>query len=130
MEAHNFKNLRVWQLAMDFVKEVYLISVHFPVDERFGLTAQVRRAVVSIPSNIAEGSERGSNRDFAHFLRISLSSAYEVETQLIAAKMLGFLSENDLGSLSSRLQEIQKMLFVLQRKVSGGVIGFFFALFF
>lgn len=116
MKNHKFKDFKVWQKSMAVAKEVYLISATFPPDERFGLTSQVRRCAVSIPSNIAEGSGRNSNADFARFLAISLGSAYELETQLLLAELLNFIEIKQLETLLEQLTEIQKMIYTLQVK--------------
>lgn len=84
-----FKELIVWQKAMELVREVYRLSKQFPADERFALTDQLRRAVVSIPSNIAEGNGRAGNKDYAHFLSIARGSLFETMTQLQIAEDLG-----------------------------------------
>ena len=110
---HNFKQLQVWQKAMEMVKEVYLAIAEFPVEERYGLAQQLRRSAVSIPSNIAEGAGRGGEKEFAHFLNISLGSAYEVETQLILANQLNLLSTQQLQKIDIQMQQVQKMLFSL-----------------
>ncbi len=124
MEAHNFRELKVWQMARLFVRDVYVTSSAFPEEERFGLTSQLRRASVSIPSNVAEGSGR-SDKDFARFLGMSLSSAYEVETQLLLACDLGFIHENELASLIQKVQEIQRMIYGLQRRISKNLLSVF-----
>ncbi|RKS14649.1 four helix bundle protein [Flavobacterium sp. 120] len=85
------------------------MTLSFPNDEKFGLTNQLRRAAVSIPSNIAEGSLRQSNKDFARFLEIAIGSAYEVETQILISSDLGFITPEDLIELSNMLNEIIKM---------------------
>jgi four helix bundle protein len=85
------------------------VTLSFPNDEKFGLTNQLRRAAVSIPSNIAEGSSRQSNKDFARFLEIAIGSAYEVETQILISSDLGFITPEDLIELSNMLNEIIKM---------------------
>ena len=119
METHNFKELKVWQFSMNLVKEIYLITQDFPNEEKFGITSQIRRCVISVPSNIAEGAGRGSNKDFARFLSIALSSAYELETQIILSKDLEFITEESFNKLISRIHEVQKMLFVFQKKMGG-----------
>lgn len=118
MEAHNFRNLKVWQLPVDFVEVVYRLSPQFPDDEKYGLLSQLKRCAVSIPSNIAEGSGRTSDKDFHRFLSTSLSSCFELETQLILSNRSGFLSGNVLNELIVKLTEIQKMLYALQRKLN------------
>ncbi|WP_354667377.1 four helix bundle protein [Winogradskyella psychrotolerans] len=89
--AHKFKELLIWKRSRLFCSEIYAITSKFPDSEKFGLTNQLRRASVSIPSNIAEGSSRNSNKDFARFLQISIGSAYEIETQLLISADLNFI---------------------------------------
>lgn len=91
-----YRKLIVWQKSMEFVNVVYRLMKHFPKDERFRLCDQLSRAVVSIPSNIAEGNGRGSKKDYAHFLTIARGSLYETMTQLEIAENLGFISSSDL----------------------------------
>lgn len=80
---HRFKDLEIWKRSRIFCKEIYMVTVQFPDTEKFGLTNQLRRASVSIPSNIAEGASRKSNKDFSRFLEIAIGSCYEIETQLL-----------------------------------------------
>ncbi|MGO1425845.1 four helix bundle protein [Halomonas sp. AOP42-D1-22] len=87
------QELRVWQQAMDLVEQIYLITAPFPDDERYGLTSQMRRAVVSVPSNISEGAARGSNKDFIRFLFIARGSLSEIETQLLIAQRLSYIQD-------------------------------------
>jgi four helix bundle protein len=105
-----FKDLIAWQKGMDLVVEVYRLSAHFPPDERFGLTAQVRKAAVSIPSNVAEGYARPSRADYVHFLDISRGSANEVETQLLAAVQLGFVTSEKARRALEMTNEEQRIL--------------------
>ena len=107
---HNFKELKVWQKARTLVKEVYLEVSNYPNNEKFGLTSQIKRAVVSIPSNIAEGAGRNTNKDFTRFLNISLGSAYELETQIILSNDLDLISEKQLEIINKHISEIQKMI--------------------
>lgn len=109
-----FKELKVWQKAIDLVTETYLKSKDFPKDEIYGLTSQIRRSAASIPSNIAEGCGRKSNKDFANFLGIALGSAFELETQLIICKNLNFIKQDNFVSLVSEIQHIQNMIIKLQ----------------
>jgi four helix bundle protein len=90
------KDLDVWKMGIDIVEKVYKITAGFPKEEQFGLTSQLRRAVVSIPSNIAEGAARSSKREYLQYLYISLSSLAEVETQLIIANRLKYLNDEDI----------------------------------
>lgn len=106
---HNFKELKIWQEGMEKARAVYKVTSNFPSNEKYGLTSQINRAVVSIPSNIAEGAGRNSNKAFLQFLNIALGSAFELETQLILAHDFGFINESILTGLVAQLQKIQKM---------------------
>ena len=107
---HQFKELLIWEKSRSFCSEIYSVTSSFPSDEKFGITNQLRRASVSIPSNIAEGSSRNSNKEFARFLEISVGSAYEIETQLLISYDLGFLKLEQLDILIIQLEEIIKMI--------------------
>lgn len=110
----DFKKLNVWQKSMELVTSVYKISNNFPVEEKYGLTSQVTRCAVSIPSNIAEGSSRFSERDYFRFLEIALGSAFELETQLMIAENL------NLGNMNLLIEEtktVQKMISGLMNKL-------------
>ena len=104
----DYKDLLVWQKSMDLAQVVYAITKAFPKDELYGLTSQMRRCAVSIPSNIAEGSNRSSNKEFKYFLYISLGTAAELETQLLLAQRIGYVS--DLETLLSEITSIRKMI--------------------
>lgn len=105
-----FEKLEVWQKAIEFAGLIYGITGKFPDAERFGLVSQMRRAAVSIPSNIAEGSARGSRTDFARFLEIATGSLYEVVTQAVLARNQLFVSEADYSGVRERAQELTRML--------------------
>ena len=107
---HRFKELDIWKRSRLFCSQIYAITSKFPESEKFGLTNQLRRASVSIPSNIAEGSSRRTNKDFSRFLEITLGSAYEIETQLTIASDLNFITPEELNNLLSELEEIIKMI--------------------
>jgi len=96
------------------VTNTYLKSKHFPKEEVYGITAQIRRCAVSIPSNIAEGCGRNTDKDFNNFLSISLGSAFEFETQLIICKDLNFINQEDFNFLESEVQHIQNMIIKLK----------------
>ena len=113
MKAHH--RLKVWQRAIDFVTGIYKLTEAFPKEEIQGLIGQMRRAAVSIPSNIAEGAARDSKREFRKFLSIAQGSASELETQLIIAEKLGLCFGID--NLMSELDEISKMIVGLRRKL-------------
>jgi four helix bundle protein len=112
-----FKNLKVWQKGIVLVKNIYKSSREFTKEELYGLTSQIKRSAVSIPSNIAEGSGRGTDKDFNRFLDIALGSSYELETQIIIAYQLEFMSEQVFNDLSLKVNEEQKMIVGLQKSL-------------
>ena len=112
---HNYKKLNVWISSISLVKNIYNLTRKFPKEEMFVLTQQLRRAAISIPSNIAEGAGRNSNAQFKNFLQISIGSCFEVETQLIISKELEFISEEKLETISKELDSIMKMNHNLQK---------------
>ncbi len=116
MAHHNFKELIAWQKARKLVKEIYKVSVLFPKEEKFGLTSQLRRAIVSVPTNIAEGCGRGTDKDMAHFLDIAFASAYEVETLVILSFDLEFINEEKYQAFSNDITEVQKLINSLIKK--------------
>lgn len=111
---HNYKQLTVWQDAVDFAKDIYLSTNNFPTEEKFGLTSQIRRAAVSIASNIAEGSCRNTNKEFIHFLGVAAGSTAEVETQIIIAWKLGLLTQNIVEILTDRSDKISNKIWKLK----------------
>jgi len=113
-----YRELKVWRLAMELAEEVYKLCAEFPRQEIYGLTSQLQRAAVSIPSNIAEGQARNSNKKFNHFLGISRGSLAELGTQLMLAQRLGYLAEDKLNPALEKAEEIGKMLKGLQKTVS------------
>ena len=113
----DFKNLKVWQKGIKMVVEIYKSTKKFPQEELYGLTSQMRRSSVSIPSNIAEGSGRNSDKDFHRFLEISLGSSFELETQIIIAHELEFLLDDNFNDLKEIIHEEQKMITGLQKSL-------------
>jgi four helix bundle protein len=107
---HNFKNLKVWQKSVDLAVKVYHITKEFPSEEKFGMTSQMRRASVSIPSNIAEGTAKSTSKSFVNSLDISLGESYELETQAIIANLVGLLDKEQFKSLESDISEVQRMI--------------------
>lgn len=105
-----FKDLQVWQMATVFATNIYAATREFPKDEIYGITSQLRRASVSIASNLAEGSKRGSKKEFAHFIRIAQGSGAEIETQLIISHNLKYIHDKDFTKLSEELHSIMKMM--------------------
>jgi four helix bundle protein len=108
MTSH--KELKVWQKGIELVKSIYEITQLFPPNEQFGLISQMRRAAVSIPSNIAEGCGRNSDKELIHFLYVALGSASELETQIIVSQELNFLGKEKSEQLQSLILEIIKMI--------------------
>lgn len=115
MNVHNYEKLVVWQKSMDLVEQVYRLTEKFPKDEIYGLTSQLRRCAISVPSNIAEGSNRKTKKDFCQFLSISSGSAAELQTQIKIGRRLGFAAEytNEYEVIESCIIEVRKMLFKL-----------------
>ncbi|MBQ0069673.1 MAG: four helix bundle protein [Bacteroidales bacterium] len=109
-KSRNFKNYKVWQDAVSFATLIYKVCNSFPSYERFGLCNQLQRAVVSISSNIAEGSAKPTDDDFARFLDVALGSSFEVETQLFIAKNINYITEEQFYTLQQANNEIQKQL--------------------
>lgn len=110
MNSQSYKNLIVWQKSIDLVIEVYKITNSFPKSEQFGLVSQMRRCAVSIASNIAEGSKRGTNKDFNHFLVMAYGSGAELETQIEISYQLRFMTKSEATEAENLLEEIMKML--------------------
>jgi four helix bundle protein len=120
MKSH--KDLDVWKKSMELVTSIYRLTRGFPQEEQYGLSSQIRRSAISIPSNIAEGAARNSDREYKQFLYIALGSASEVETQLIIAEKLGFADSTQI--LQTNIADIRKMLtgliaYVSKRKLNG-----------
>jgi four helix bundle protein len=120
MAIGSFRDLTVWRKSMGMVKVTYQATQCFPKEEMFGLTSQIRRAAVSIPSNIAEGYGRQSKGDYVHFLKIAQGSAAELETELILATEIGLLSKGPSEQLLRELDEVKKMLYSLIRSPYNG----------
>lgn len=106
----SYKDLLVWQKSIELCTQIYKVSSKWPKNELYGLTSQVRKCCVSIPSNIAEGSRRGSKQEYIHFLRIAFGSGAELETQLLIALKIDYLKEADYDKLIKDLEEVMKML--------------------
>ena len=113
----DFHKLQIWQRSHQLTLDVYRISKSFPKDEVFGLTSQIRRAVSSIPTNIAEGCGRTSNKDFAHFLQIAIGSATEVEYQLLLAHDINYINDDDYQALTDETVVVRKMIIKYQSEL-------------
>ena len=109
-EIRNYRELVVWKRSMELVVEVYRLLSHLPKEETYALSSQIRRAVVSIPSNIAEGNGRGTTRDYAHFLAMARGSKYELETQLLICVELHYLTSGQIEKAMMLSDEIGRML--------------------
>jgi len=109
------KKLDVWKLSMELSRVVYRLTTGYPSEERFGLVSQMRRAAVSVPSNIAEGAARDSNNEFRHFLSIARRSLSELDTQLDLSQDLGFIAETSRSEIDRLLTRIDKMLYALHQ---------------
>ena len=116
-KIRTFKDLKVWQKGIELVKEIYKITKDFPKDELYGLTSQMRRSAVSIPSNIAEGFRRRYNKEHKQFLSIALGSCAELETQKIIAKELGYIRSEQDVILTDLIDHICAMLVNLDKKI-------------
>jgi four helix bundle protein len=114
----SYRDLKVWQKAMDIAEAVHVHTIEFPKQEIYGLTSQLRRAAVSVPSNIAEGHNRDSTKEFLRFLAIAQGSLAELETQLMLASRFQYLSSDILASLLAQADEVGKMLRGLQHSLS------------
>lgn len=112
---HNFKNLSIWNKSIELAVDVYEETENFPKSEEFGLKSQLRRCAVSVPSNIAEGSSRSSNKDFNRFLEISQGSLYEMQTQVIISAKRKFIKEESSEMLENQITELQKMVSGFQK---------------
>lgn len=116
---HKYQDLKLWQKGIDLVVDIYKATAEFPKEEKYGLISQMRRCAVSIPSNIAEGAGRNSDKEFVQFLAISNGSNYELETQTIVANRLELLSKELADDICNKLNEIQKMNYTLQTRLNG-----------
>src|SRR3954447_5216668 len=114
----NFKKLKIWQKGFEIAVDTYRLIESFPASEKFSLTQQATRAAVSIPSNIAEGSSRASEKDYKRFIEISLGSSFELETQLLIAKAVNFGDATKIDITLKKIDEEQKMLIAFANKLS------------
>jgi four helix bundle protein len=112
--VRSHRDLVVWQRSIQLVKEIYRVSRYFPDTERYGLVSQLTRAAISVPANIAEGNARATRRDYAQFVSIARGSLAEVETYLIIAVELGYISSDEITALNQELDEIGRMLTALR----------------
>lgn len=116
-KVRHYKELKIWQKGMALTKEVYRITESFPASEKYGLANQLRRAAVSIPSNIAEGQARSGTREFLQFLSHASGSLAELETQILLSIDLGYCSTQDVSLILREISELQKMMAAIRRKL-------------
>ncbi len=114
---HNYKELKIWHKAIDLSVDIYELVAGFPSDEKFGITSQLRRASVSVPSNIAEGSSRGSEKDFVRFLTMSLGSLFETETQLIISNRVNYIENTQLEEFKTKITDLIKMIMAFKNHI-------------
>jgi four helix bundle protein len=115
----HYKDLLVWQKSMVLARETYKVTASFPADERFGLTSQMRRSAVSVPSNIAEGQARQGAREFLQFLSHASGSLAELDTQILLSIELGYAKDERAKALQDKVTELQKMMSGLRRSLGG-----------
>ncbi|MBF8149356.1 four helix bundle protein [Winogradskyella sp. F6397] len=115
---HRFEELKIWQKAMDITENCYRATDSFPKEEKYGLTSQLRRSAVSIPSNIAEGAGRNTNGEFKQFLGIANGSSYELLTQLYLSKRLNLITEEKVRPIINEVVQVTKMSYALQRTLN------------
>ncbi len=118
----NFQDLRIWQIGIEVVKDIYIVTKKFPREELYGLTSQMRRSAVSIPSNIAEGFRRYHNKEYKQFLYIALGSCAELETQIIIANELDYINETNKTELIEKIKYICRMTVKLINKLQSKFI--------
>jgi len=116
-DIKSYKDLQIWQRSMDLVEKIYRITGKLPNSEQWGLSSQMRRAAVSVPSNIAEGYGRQATGEYRHHLSIARASLLELETQVLLCHRLGFLDESEVNSLIDEIEEISKMIASLISKI-------------
>jgi len=118
IKIQSFKDLRIWQKGIEIVEDIYRMTRNYPKEELYGLSSQMRRASISIPSNIAEGFKRFHNKEYKRFLYITLGSSAELETQLIISHKLDYIPKNTMTALSEKIDYLSKMITALMRKLS------------
>jgi four helix bundle protein len=116
-KRHNFKKLKIWQMAMEIAKSIFEMTTNFPGSEKFGLVSQMNRCSVSMPSNIAEGSSR-TNKSFSHFIDISLGSSFEIQTQLLLANSQKYVTDDLMQNIENKIEEFQKATMSFQNTLN------------
>lgn len=116
---HNYKNLHIWQEGINLARKIYEVTGNFPVNEKFGIVSQMTRAAVSIPSNIAEGAGRNSNKDFANFLGIAIGSIFELHTQIAICEQIGYINEETAKQLEQQIYTLQQQITTYKQRIEG-----------
>ncbi|HEO64155.1 MAG TPA: four helix bundle protein [Candidatus Omnitrophica bacterium] len=116
-EIKSFKELKIWQKGIEIVKDVYMLTKEFPKEEIYGLTSQIKRSSISIPSNIAEGFKRYHSKEYRQFLHIALGSAAELETHLVIAKELKFIKQEESDGILEKIDHVSRMISSLLNKL-------------
>jgi four helix bundle protein len=111
-----YKDLNIWQRSVDLAVNIYKVTSDFPQEEKYGLISQLRRCSISVPSNIAEGAGRSSDKEYKHFIDISYGSLYELETQVVISNRLGLIPDDVFRELDGEINEIQKMIFTYAKR--------------
>lgn len=114
---HNFRKLNIWIKSIDLVTDIYKLTNTFPSHERFGIISQMQRAALSCPTNISEGSAKSSNKDFSRFLEMSIGTLYELETELIVSKNLGYTKNEFFEEYHEKIIELQKMIVAFKNQL-------------
>ncbi len=118
---HNIKKLKIWNESIDLCVDVYRSLANMPNDEKYGLSSQIKRSAVSIPSNIAEGAGREREKEFYNFLNIAYGSSYELQTQLVISERLNFITKETNEPLLAKLEEVQKMVYVFKENIKAKI---------
>lgn len=115
---HNFNNLVIWKDGIQLSKEIYSLVKSFPQAETYGMVSQITRAAVSVPSNIAEGAGRDSDKEFSHFLSIAIGSLFELQTQIIISKEIGYIPAEKANEILNNIDKLQKMINAYRLKLA------------
>jgi four helix bundle protein len=116
---HNYKNLHIWQGGINLARKIYEVTANFPANEKYGIVSQMTRAAVSIPSNIAEGAGKNSNKDFANFLSIAIGSIFELHTQIAICEQIGYINEETTKQLEQQIYTLQQQITTYKQRIEG-----------
>ena len=116
---HNYKNLHIWQEGINLARKIYEVTSTFPSNEKYGIVSQMTRAAVSIPSNIAEGAGRNSNKDFANFLSIAIGSIFELHTQITICEQIGYIDQETAKQIDQQIYTLQQQITAYKQRIEG-----------